>query len=86
MRVLATLRGPGAFGLAAMAVPENVFLSTSNGPGQSDLRRAVSKPRNQFRGDGCEGMKAVLDKRLLSSGKSMLACENVTLTELHSVR
>jgi hypothetical protein len=78
------MRSLGVFGLLGVAVSQDVFLS--NGPSQNDLTRAVSKPRNQFRGDGYERMNAVLNKHLLSSGKTMRACENFTLAELHSVR
>merc|ERR1712000_44966 len=69
-----------------VAVSQDVFLSSQNGPSASDLKRAVSKPGKQFRGDSYEGTNAVLNQHLLSSGKMMRACDNFTLAELHTVR
>ncbi len=80
------MRSFGAFVLVGAAVSQDLFLSNLVGPNENDLKRAVSKPRSQFRGHSFEGMNAVLNQHLLSSGKAMRACENFTLAELHSVR
>ncbi len=79
------MRSFGAFALVGVAASQDVFLN-KNGPSASDLKRAVAKPRKQFQGGNYQEMNAVLNKQLLSSGKTMRACDDFTLAELHNVR